>query len=57
MFGKIRPWPSQQSDVWRSCGAPLLQLNTVQSFDIFSLRKLIAQIPKMDKQIESAFKG
>ena len=38
-------------------GAPLFQLNTVQSFDIFSLRKLIAQIPKIDKQLETAFKG
>ena len=38
-------------------GAPLFELNTVQSFNMFSLKKLIAQIPKMDKHFETEFKG
>jgi hypothetical protein len=38
-------------------GAPLFELNTVQSFNMFSLKKLIAQIPKMDKHFETEFKA
>ena len=38
-------------------GAPLFQLNTFQSFNMLSLKKFIAQIPKMDKHLETEFKG
>ena len=38
--------------------APLFQLDTVhEAFDIFSLKKLIAQLPKTDKQLETALRG
>ena len=38
--------------------APLFQLDTVhEAFDIFSLKKLIAQLPRTDKQLETALRG
>ena len=37
--------------------APLLQIDTPQSFGMLSLQKLIAQLPKINKQLETALRG
>ena len=36
---------------------PLFQLDAVQSFDCFSLRKLLAQLPKLNRKLETEFEG
>ena len=37
--------------------APLLQIDIPQSFGMLSLKKLIAQLPKIDKQFKTALRG
>ena len=37
--------------------APLFPLDTPQSFGMLSLQKLIAQLPKINKQLETALRG
>lgn len=69
MFRCLHTFHRDVQECLRKCGygmvnrvmygddTPLFQVDPVQSFDNFSLKKLIAQLPKMDKQLETALNG